>query len=78
MKTTWTAGMDKDDAEEFEQHFLNASLVREKLLKIIESKYSSSISSTLTKGNYANANWAYEQADSIGYMRALKEISNLL
>jgi len=78
MKTTWTAGMSEDDAEEFEQHFTNALRLRERLTEIINNKYNSNLSNTLSKGNYENASWAYEQADSVGYMRALKEVLNLL
>jgi hypothetical protein len=44
----------------------------------LKDKAEASISTALSKTNYNKLNWAHKQADTIGYLRALKEIENLI
>lgn len=78
MKTSWTKGLEKDQVKEMEAHFLGASLLREKLGEILTSKISNTSRMSISKDAYKSPNWALEQADSVGYIRALEEVFSLI
>lgn len=76
MKTSWFKGLPKQEQEEVKASFKSSLRTRERLEELCEEKLESA--SNPYKGQYENPNWAYLQADSIGYQRALKEIISLL
>lgn len=78
MKTCWTAGLTKEKAEEIRQDFNSSGVLRERLDEIIAKKIASSNRDRTLKNTYDSPNWAYIQADSIGYERALEEIRSIL
>ena len=79
MKTLWTKSC-KDDAEKkrLRSEFARGKLLRERLCQILEEKIQSEQRAARSKEAYNEANWAYRQADSQGYQRALSEIIGLL
>lgn len=78
MKTVWTKGLAKDEAQQVEDAFNGASLMRLKLVEILEQKYDSCDKSSLAKANYDSPNWAFVKADEVGYKRCIQEILSLL
>jgi len=76
MKSTWTKGIEEDQHERIRSAFKSSTEVRERLTTICEDKISTAMSTH--KVQYNNENWAYAQADAIGYRRALEEIISLL
>lgn len=76
MKTAWLKGIPADEQEEVKASFKASLRTRERLEEVCEDKRSSAANPH--KGQYDNPNWAYLQADWIGYNRALKEIISLL
>ena len=76
MKTTWTKGLDEQGEADIKASFKSSTVIRARLVEICGDK---SISSLTTNTNqYDSPNWCYQQADSIGYRRALSEIMSLL
>lgn len=78
MITTWLKGLNDEQKQLLRQDFKGSISVRIRLQKILEDKKAHSGKDALRKDNYALSNWAYLQADSIGYERALNEVISLL
>ena len=76
MKTTWIRGIEEDKHERIKGAFNSSSEIRNRLTEICNEKIASSLSTHKTQ--YDGPSWAYEQADAIGYRRALEEIISLL
>ncbi len=78
MKQTWTAGLELDASAELKAEFIRALPIRRRLALMLEGKANSAERLSLEKEGYEKANWAYLQADLIGYRRALMEVLALL
>lgn len=78
MKTTWTAGLKPETADEMRRDFGASALLRERLEEILTEKIESRRRITRGPDQYNNASWGYLQADAIGYERALVEIISLI
>lgn len=78
MKVVWTSGLNKEKATEMRREFVSSSLLRERLSKILSDKIETKRRIARSNDQYENAAWAYQQADSIGYERALNEIISLI
>lgn len=76
MKSTWTKGLEEDQHEGIRNAFNAASVVRSRLTEICIDKIDTIM--TTHKRQYDSPAWAYEQADAVGYRRALEEIISLL
>ena len=76
MKTTWTKGVDSQLEADIKSAFKSSTVIRARLSEICEDKLVSAL--TTNKAQYDNPNWCYQQADIIGYRRALEEIISLL
>jgi len=78
MKKSWTNGLDKDLALEVRQHFTSSLILRKRLVAMLLEKDIEFSREGRSKGGYDCPNWAYKQADSVGYSRALHEIIALI
>ena len=78
MKTSLLKGMEKDEAQEFKGLFIEARLVRKRLIEVLEDKRKSIQSERLSKEDYSNGSWAFKQADLNGYERGINELISLL
>lgn len=76
MKTTWTKGVASQLEADIKSAFKSSTVIRARLSEICEDKLVSAL--TTNKAQYDNPNWCYQQADIIGYRRALEEIVSLL
>ena len=76
MKTTWIKGVDAQQEADIKSAFKAATVVRSRLSAICDEKVLTALSTN--KGQYDNPNWCYQQADIIGYRRALEEVISLL
>ena len=76
MKTVWTKGKDKQLEEDIKSSFKSSVVVRARLAEICSDKIGAAM--TTHKNQYDSPSWCYEQADAIGYRRALEEIISLL
>lgn len=78
MKTTWTKGLTPEQETELRKDFVGSIILRKRLKELLEEKSKSSRDATLSKKCYETPNWAYLQADAIGYERAISEIISLI
>ena len=78
MKTSITKGLNKQDAEIVTRQFDESISLRRQFVRVLEEKIRTNESEILSKNLYENPNWAYRQADSVGYRRALDEIISIL
>lgn len=76
MKLDWLRG--EEDKEEFKKLLQVSKPVLDKLLKLCYNKSEASGSLKLQKPDYSDSAWPYVQADTNGYVRALKEITDLI
>lgn len=78
MKSTIVKGMNEREAEEMRQSFVAGAHLRKRIRELLLEKADLSIAASRSKDSYSNPNWAYLQADAVGYQRAMHEIIGLL
>lgn len=78
MKASWTKGLEPELEKEIRGDFLSSRIVRHRLITILEEKIKSAQILAMDKDGYNIPNWAFKQADLIGFQRALKEIIDLV
>ncbi|MNX92200.1 hypothetical protein D3C86_1243300 [compost metagenome] len=78
LKTTWTAGLQKEPADEVRRNYKESLVLRRRLAKILHDKADTSVKDSRSKLLYENPNWALLQADQRGYERAMAEIIALI
>lgn len=78
MKTLITKGLNEREADEMRQSFVAGAFLRKRIRELLLEKADSSVAASRSKDGYSNANWAFLQADAVGYQRAMHEIISLL
>jgi len=78
MKKSWTTGLDSDCANEIKMAFTSGLTLRKRLEELIRGKEDEAIRLGRSKDGYECPNWAYKQADLVGYTRALNDIISLI
>lgn len=76
MKLGWTKGKNEIEAKDIRASFTSSVVMRRRLEEMLKEKLEKTYSTA--DNEYENPNWAFKQADSVGYRRALKDILNLL
>jgi hypothetical protein len=78
MKTIWTKGLEEDSAKEMKINFNGAAQLRKRLSIILNEKIATKDKNAMSDIEYENAGWAYKQADTQGYKRAMREILSII
>jgi hypothetical protein len=79
MKTAWIKGIkDEESKADIVSAFKSSSIMRKRLSEILEAKSVSKQRDCMNVSNYEKNSWAFQQADSQGYLRALAEILSLI
>ncbi len=78
MKQSWTKGLDDTRAKDVRGDYLSSLTTRKRLTELLEEKINVAEVASFDKEGYEVANWAYKQADLIGYKRALRDVINLI
>lgn len=78
MKTSWTQGLKKESADAITASFQASGSLRERLTILLKKKEESNKQKMRSAANYEAPNWAFMQADAIGYERALNEVISLI
>lgn len=78
MKQSWTKGLDTDYSKEIRGDFKSSLILRNRMKVLLEEKIKDADKTARAKDGYDCPNWAYKQADQIGYKRALYEIIALI
>ena len=74
MISKWTAGLTPEQKAELEATYKASALLRARLKDIITKEIETQRRNTRKAEAYADASWAFRQADNIGYERALFKI----
>lgn len=78
MKKTIVLGLNETEEKDVRDEFNSSAALRGRLTKIMQDMREKAITQNISDKGYDSPNWAYKQADLVGYMRALEEISDLL
>lgn len=78
MKTVILKGCEKELKDELRGIFKSSLPLRRRLTDLMNEKIESHFKAQYNRDGYESANWAYAQADSMGYCRALREVVSLL
>jgi hypothetical protein len=78
MKAALLTGLTDQEKDEVRQSFAASSRFREKLREVLRMRVNANNKTVRSKDSYGVANWAYLQADAVGYERALVEVISLL
>lgn len=68
----------EDEQVGLRQSFVSAHEFRYALTQVLKDKQENARKSSLGSDRYECANWAYKQADNVGYQRAIEEILKYL
>lgn len=78
MKTTLTKGLEPLQAKEITIEYLGSQALRKRLVGLLIEKQELLRKNRVSESTYESPNWAYLQADLVGYQRALNEAISLL
>jgi len=78
MKQSWIQGLDTDRAAQLTRDYVGAATLRKRMEELLMLKIKASNAVTRKKEAYEISNWAYLQADAIGYERALLEVISII
>jgi hypothetical protein len=77
ISSLWISHLKTDEEKEkFKNYIASSQGVLERLEAILDNKLH--VRQVFKEEDYKNPSWAYAQADRNGYVRALKEIKELL
>jgi hypothetical protein len=79
MKTSWTKGIkDEQVKADVVSAFKSSGILRKRLKEMINAKEASKQKDCQNVSNYEKNSWAFQMADSQGYLRAMTEILSLI
>jgi hypothetical protein len=78
MKLSLTKNLEKAEATEIEGQFIAALHLRKLIVSHLQEKIENRRATSCKEGKYDSPGWSYQQADNIGYERALRDVINLL
>lgn len=80
MNTLWTKGLKKGTQEykEVEEAYRVSSFLRNRMVVMLQSMLEEELNAMVTDASYDAPNWAYRQADAVGYARAVTRLKKAL
>lgn len=78
MKVSWFKGLTKLEKADVESAFKESAYLRKRLKEVLENKSDELRRKVRSEVAYDNPNWAYLQADAVGYERAISDIISLI
>lgn len=78
LKSVWYDGLDEDQKKDLRADFISSSILRKRLVKLLNDKIDTKRKAVRNDQNYDKPNWENYVADSLGYERALAEIISLI
>lgn len=73
----WTANLDANNKQILEEILSHNNKVLDRLVEMCYNMIKESEDSSIKLSSYDSPNWAYRQADSVGYRRGLEQIIQL-
>jgi len=76
--SAWTKGLRKgsQEAKDVEEAFGPSALIRRRLVEVLKAFEEEELKTR--SADYDSPSWAYKQADSVGYARALRRVVSIL
>lgn len=78
MDRRWTVGLDDQNTSDIRQLYKESSILRKRLQKMLTDLIEEKRKGQVLATHYDSPNWAYLQADRIGYERALRDVIDLI
>lgn len=78
MLTSWTHGVEKQLAIDIKQNFKESIVMRRRLAVLLQEEIEENRKSANALALYDSPNWAYQQADRVGYERAIRKFMQLI
>ena len=78
MKTVLKSGLSAEKKQELENDFRASAYFRQRIREICQKKIDAERNLLRGKEGYDSPNWAFKQADLMGYERAWHEIISLM
>lgn len=78
MKQSWVKGVTPEKAAIIKADYVGSAGARIRLTDMLIDKIRVATTMKLRKEGYLSPNWAYTQADTIGYERAISEVISLI
>ena len=80
MNTAWTKGIRKGSQEDkdIRSSYAESFIIRKRLAQVLKDKTESKMKAAMSNDAFDSPSWAFLQAESIGYAKAMKEIISLL
>lgn len=80
MNSLWTKGIKRgsQDALDVKEAFTSSLAARRRLVEILTIMQEEEIAAKIKDAAYDNPSWAYKQADSVGYIRAIERLKNIM
>lgn len=78
MKKNIILGLTETQEKDVRQEFQTSTNLRARFVQMLSEKREYAVKQKISDTAYDSPNWAYKQADLVGYLRALEEISELL
>lgn len=80
MNSLWTKGIKRgsQDALDIKGDFDTSLGARKRLVEMLEIMLKEESNAKISDAAYDNPSWAYKQADSIGYIRAIRRLQKVL
>ena len=75
LSTNWNSHLKGEEKDNFDKYIRNAISIIERLDSVLVGKIDEA--SKPKKSDYDSPSWAYKQADTNGYLRALNELRTL-
>lgn len=77
MKTSWLQGVEKERSIDIKQNFKESLVLRKRFFEIIYEMIETNRKGQISKSLFDSPNWAFHQADRVGYERALRDMLEL-
>lgn len=80
MNTAWTKGIRKGSQEDkdIRSSYAESFIIRKRLTQMLADKIDGKMKVAMSNDAFDSPSWAFLQAESIGYAKAMQEIIKLL
>lgn len=80
MNTAWTKGIRKGSQEDkdIRSSYAESYIIRKRLTQMLDDKVDGKMKTAMSNDAFDSPSWAFLQAESIGYAKAMQEIIKLL
>lgn len=80
MNTAWTKGIRKGSQEDkdIRSSYAESYIIRKRLTQMLADKIDGKMKTAMSNDAFDSPSWAFLQAESIGYAKAMQEIIKLL